>query len=73
MSWKKTEHFKETEFGPMKTGHTVEHTDCERCKALAESNEQLVEALKGYTLSYRAGKHAKKALADHAERMEKIK
>ena len=28
MIWKKTEHFKETEFGPMKTGHTIEHIDC---------------------------------------------
>lgn len=34
MSWKKTEHFKETEFGPMKTGHTIEHTDCVRCNEL---------------------------------------
>lgn len=35
MTWKKTEHFKETEFGPMKTGHTVEQTDCPNCEKLS--------------------------------------
>lgn len=37
--WIKTEHFKETEFGPMKTGHTVVIRECAQCDALASQLE----------------------------------
>lgn len=49
MNWKKTEHFKETEFGPMKTGHTVEYTSCESCEKLRTKLLNIVKFIDDYS------------------------
>lgn len=44
MSWKKTEHFKQTEFGPMKTGETIEYSTSDTLKGELERARAEIES-----------------------------